>query len=76
MIGSAVSKDQIFGDSERRFSATGKDKKVWDLVIDEDSGKVVFFNLLTGEKKDEKPFGLMLSKEDDELWQRSRDSVK
>ena len=44
-------------------------------MIDDETGKVVFFNLLTGEKKGEKPFGLLLSKEDDDLWQRSRDSV-
>lgn len=65
----------MFAAREKRNRAGGKKKRVWDLVIDEGSGKIVFLNLLTGQQKDEKPYGLLLSKEDEELWQRSRENV-
>jgi hypothetical protein len=47
MINKAVNKDTMFGD--KKIATSGKSKKTWDLVIDDKSGKIVFYNLLTGE---------------------------
>lgn len=33
-------------------------------------------NTLTGERKDEKPFGLVLDKEDKQLWENCQKNVK
>ena len=74
LLNQAVSKDTMFGKGKKKGSK-GRGKKVWDLVIDDVSGKIVFLNVLTGEKRDEKPYGLALSPEDEDLWQRSRENV-
>ena len=49
--------------------------KIWEVVVDEESGKACFMNVLSGEKKFEKPFGLKLSEEDQEFWDRCQTNV-
>jgi hypothetical protein len=45
-------------------------KKVWELTIDDETGKLCFLNEVSGEKLFQIPVGLKLSKEDQELWQK------
>ena len=48
---------------------------MWSITIDDDTGKACFLNSLSGEKKFEKPFGLVLDQEDQEFWERCQENV-
>ena len=61
--------------SLKTIGGDGDQSKVWDIVIDDESGKACYMNKLSGEKKFEKPFGLKLTEDEQEFWDRCRDNV-
>lgn len=75
LIGKSVSLKDRLADRLGKGSVKARASKVWDIIIDRESGKVVFFNSLTGEKSKDKPTGLILDEEDQELWDRSQMQV-
>lgn len=46
---------------------------VWNLVVDNETGYICFQNTFTMEKKFERPLGLKLNPEQQELWENYRD---
>ena len=50
-------------------------ESIWRIEIDEETGKACFFNTLSGDRKFEKPFGLVLNEEDQEFWDQCKENV-
>lgn len=61
--------------SLKTIGGDGEQSKIWDIIIDDDTGKACFRNNLSGEKKFEKPFGLKLTEEEQEFWVRCQENV-
>ena len=43
----------------------------WTLTTDQNTGKLVYFNRVSKQKRSEKPFGVKLSPEDQALWDKA-----
>lgn len=46
---------------------------IWSIVVDDETGKLCFMNALSLEKKFEKPMGLSITVEQNELWEKHKD---
>lgn len=66
-----LSKHKPVSYRDRMQSTQGK-QKVWEIEIDDETGKACFVNKMTGERKFEVPFGLELSPSDEEVWEEAQ----
>lgn len=70
LIGNSISLKEMMKEKMKKGF-----KKKWELIIDKETGKIAFYNSLTGEKKKEQPDDIKLDAEDQKILDRSKDNV-